>query len=153
MVDKSINKLTSIQDNIRKLSSDNAISPEIVCVSKTFSIKQIKPLIDHGHFHFGENKVQEADSKWGEIKKINKNLKLHMVGKLQTNKAKKAVELFDFIHSLDNIKLANILKKKETELKKSLSYFIQINIGDETQKAGISPNNAKDFLKYCLELL
>jgi len=151
MVDKSINKLTSIQDNIRKLSSDNAISPEIVCVSKTFSIKQIKPLIDHGHFHFGENKVQEADNKWGEIKKINKNLKLHMVGKLQTNKAKKAVELFDFIHSLDSIKLANILKKRETELKKNLSYFIQINIGDETQKSGISPNNAKDFLEYCLK--
>ena len=149
MVDKSINKLTLIQDNIKKLSSDNAISPEIICVSKTFSIQQIKPLIDYGHFHFGENKVQEADSKWGEIKKINKNLKLHMVGKLQSNKAKKAVQLFDFIHSLDNLKLADVLRKREIELNKKLSYFIEINIGDESQKSGISPDDAKDFLKYC----
>tara|TARA_A100001015_G_C14907339_1_gene678900 strand:- start:12 stop:512 length:501 start_codon:yes stop_codon:yes gene_type:complete len=150
MTDKSINKLNSIQENIKKLNIGNIVNPEIICISKTFSITQINPLIDHGHLHFGENKVQEADNKWKEIKKVNKNLKLHMVGKLQTNKAKKAVELFDFIHSLDSIKLADVLKKREKELKKNLSYFIQINIGNENQKAGISPNNVKDFLKYCL---
>ncbi len=131
------------------MASSNPIKPEIVCISKTFSINQIKPLIDHGHIHFGENKLQEAEKKWTEIKKAKKELKLHMVGKLQTNKAKKAVELFDFIHSLDSSKLGDILKKREIELKKKLSYFIQINIGDETQKGGISPNNAREFLKYC----
>jgi len=131
------------------LASSNPIKPEIVCISKTFSVNQIKPIIDHGHIHFGENKVQEADKKWAEIKKTKKELKLHMVGKLQTNKAKKAIELFDFIHSLDSSKLGDILKKREIELKKKLSYFIQINIGDETQKGGISPNNAREFLKYC----
>ena len=131
------------------MASSNPIKPEIVCISKTFSVNQIKPLIDHGHIHFGENKVQEADKKWAEIKKMKKELKLHMVGKLQTNKAKKAVELFDFIHSLDSSKLGDILKKREIELKKKLSYFIQINIGNETQKGGISPNNAREFLKYC----
>ena len=127
----------------------NSIKPEVVCVSKTFSIEHIKPLIDHGHKHFGENKVQEAEKKWNEIRKIKKELKLHMVGKLQTNKAKKAVEVFDFIHSLDSSKLANMLKKRETELKKKLFYFIQINIGEEIQKGGISPNEAKEFLKFC----
>jgi hypothetical protein len=149
MNDKSINKLTLIQDDIETLASSNPIKPEIVCISKTFSINQIKPLIDHGHIHFGENKLQEAEKKWTEIKKAKKELKLHMVGKLQSNKAKKAVELFDFIHSLDSSKLGDILKKRETELKKKLSYFIQINIGDEPQKGGVPPNNAKEFLKYC----
>ena len=149
MSDKSINKLNVIQGHIESLSLPNSIKPEVVCVSKTFSIEHIKPLIDHGHKHFGENKVQEAEKKWNEIRKIKKELKLHMVGKLQTNKAKKAVEVFDFIHSLDSSKLANMLKKRETELKKKLFYFIQINIGEEIQKGGISPNEAKEFLKFC----
>ena len=149
MSDKSINKLNVIQGHIESLSLPNSIKPEVVCVSKTFSIEHIKPLIDHGHKHFGENKVQEAEKKWNEIRKIKKELKLHMVGKLQTNKAKKAVEVFDFIHSLDSSKLAKILKKRETELKKKLFYFIQINIGEETQKGGISPKEAKEFLKFC----
>ena len=104
MSDKSINKLNVIQGHIESLSLSNSIKPEVVCVSKTFSIEHIKPLIDHGHKHFGENKVQEAEKKWNEIRKIKKELKLHMVGKLQTNKAKKAVEVFDFIHSLDSSK-------------------------------------------------
>ena len=149
MSDKSINKLNVIQGHIESLSLPNSIKPEVVCVSKTFSIEHIKPLIDHGHKHFGENKVQEAEKKWNEIRKIKKELKLHMVGKLQTNKAKKAVEVFDFIHSLDSSKLANMLKKRETELKKKLFYFIQINIGKEIQKGGISPKEAKEFLKFC----
>ena len=149
MTDKSINKLTSIQENIKKLKTNNLSKPEIICVSKTFSIDHLKPLIDHGHVHFGENKVQEAEEKWSRIKRENSNLKLHMVGKLQSNKAKKAVQLFDFIHSLDNLKLADVLRKREIELNKKLSYFIEINIGDESQKSGISPDDAKDFLKYC----
>ena len=149
MTDESINKLTLIQDNIKKLRTDNLNKPEIICVSKTFSIDRLKPLINHGHFHFGENKVQEAEEKWSKIKKENLNLKLHMVGRLQSNKAKKAVQLFDFIHSLDNTKLADTLSKRELELNKKLSYFIQINIGNESQKSGISSESAKDFLKYC----
>ena len=100
MTDKSINKLTLIQENIKKLRTDNFQKPEIICVSKTFSLNHLKPLIDHGHIHFGENKVQEAEEKWSKIKKEKSNLKIHMVGKLQSNKAKKAVQLFDFIHSL-----------------------------------------------------
>jgi len=149
MTDESINKLTLIQDNIKKLRTNNLNKPEIICVSKTFSIDRLKPLINHGHFHFGENKVQEAEEKWSKIKKENLNLKLHMVGRLQSNKAKKAVQLFDFIHSLDNTKLADTLSKRELELNKKLSYFIQINIGNESQKSGISSESAKDFLKYC----
>ncbi len=149
MTDESINKLTLIQDNIKKLGTNNLNKPEIICVSKTFSIDRLKPLINHGHFHFGENKVQEAEEKWSKIKKENLNLKLHMVGRLQSNKAKKAVQLFDFIHSLDNTKLADTLSKRELELNKKLSYFIQINIGNESQKSGISSESAKDFLKYC----
>ena len=150
MTDETINKLTSIQENIKKLKTDNLSKTEIICVSKTFAIDRLQPLINHGHIHFGENKVQEAEKKWKPIKEKNSNLKLHMVGKLQSNKAKKAVQLFDFIHSLDNIKLADVLRKNETELNKKLSYFIQVNIGDESQKAGISSNNVKDFLKYCI---
>ena len=149
MIDESINKLTSIQGNIKKLRTDNLNIPEIICVSKTFSLDRLKPLINHGHAHFGENKVQEAEQKWSKIKKENLNLRLHMVGKLQSNKAKKAVQLFDFIHSLDSMKLADTLNKREIELNKKLSYFIQINIGEESQKSGISSSMAKDFLKYC----
>ena len=149
MSNKSINKLTLIQQNIKKIKRDILNKPEIICVSKTFSLEYLKPLIDHGHSHFGENKVQEAEEKWTEIKKENLNLKIHMIGKLQSNKAKKAVQLFDFIHSLDSKKLADALKKRETELNKKLSYFIQINIAGETQKSGISPDTAKGFLEYC----
>ena len=149
MIDESINKLTLIQGNIKKLRTDNLNIPEIICVSKTFSLDRLKPLINHGHAHFGENKVQEAEQKWSKIKKENLNLRLHMVGKLQSNKAKKAVQLFDFIHSLDSMKLADTLNKREIELNKKLSYFIQINIGEESQKSGISSGMAKDLLKYC----
>tara|TARA_B100001029_G_C15061085_1_gene458538 strand:+ start:1628 stop:2299 length:672 start_codon:yes stop_codon:yes gene_type:complete len=146
---KSINKLTLIQENIKKISTNNFTKPEVICVSKTFSINVLRPLIDCGHNHFGENKVQEAEKKWSKIKEENSALKLHMVGKLQSNKAKKAVELFDFIHSLDNMKLANVLKKSELQLNKKLSYFIQVNVGDESQKAGITADSVGDFLKYC----
>ena len=110
MDNKVINKLTLIQENIKRLSIDNFLIPKVICVSKTFHIDKLKPLIDHGHYDFGENKVQEAILKWSKIKKDKLNLKLHMIGKLQTNKAKKAVELFDYIHSLDTTKLANAKK-------------------------------------------
>ena len=150
MIDQSINKLNSIQDNINKLETSNSKEVNIICVSKTFSMDKIKPLIDHGHLHFGENKVQEADLKWKEIKKNKPEINLHMVGRLQSNKSKKAVEVFDFIHSLDSIKLANLLKKSEDEQQKKLSYFIQVNIGQESQKSGIPAKDTKDFLKYCL---
>ena len=150
MNDEAINKLKLIQDNIKNLNY-NANKANIICVSKTFSLEKLKPLIDSGHNHFGENKVQEALDKWSEIKKTNKDLKIHMVGRLQTNKVKKAINIFDFIHSLDSIKLADALKKSESHFNKKLSYFIQINIGNENQKSGIQIKDAKDFLKYCTD--
>ena len=149
MINESINKLSLIQEDIKNLNSNNLLTPEIICVSKTFSMEKLRPLIDHGHIHFGENKVQEAEKKWTTIKAQNSNLQLHMIGKLQSNKAKKAVRLFDYIHSLDNSKLADVLKKSEAELNRKLSYFIQVNIGDEDQKSGISSKNIKDFFLYC----
>ena len=133
MNNETINKLSLIQENIKKSNPNSFKIPKIICVSKTFSIDKLNPLIKHGHHHFGENKVQEAIIKWSNLKKTNANLKLHMVGRLQTNKVKKALDLFDFIHSLDSMKLADILKKYEEALNKKLSYFIQINIGNENQ--------------------
>ena len=151
MVNESINKLNLIQENIKKTLTDNKKFPQIICVSKTFSIERLKPLIDLGHTHYGENKVQEAIQKWSQIKVTNNDIKLHMIGKLQTNKVKKAVKLFDFIHSLDNEKLADVLHKNEMELDKKLSYFIQVNLGAEEQKSGISERNVESFLNYCKE--
>ena len=107
------------------------------------------PLIQYGHDHFGENKVQEAEAKWSEIKKAKTNLKLHMIGKLQSNKAKKAIEVFDYIHSLDNQKLADNLSKFQISLNKSVSYFIQVNIGNEVQKSGIPYHEVDAFYNYC----
>jgi pyridoxal phosphate enzyme (YggS family) len=121
----------------------------IIAVSKTFPLEHIKPLIDHGHQHFGENKVQEAVFKWSNIKKENDNLKLHMIGKLQTNKSKDAVKLFDYIHSLDSQKLADALAKHQKSLKKNLNYFIQVNIGNEIQKSGIPVSELDPFYNYC----
>ena len=142
-----VDRFKKIKSNINSL--DNSKTINIVAISKTFSIEHIKPLLNIGHDHFGENKVQEAMSKWREIKKNDSNLKLHMVGKLQSNKSKKAVELFDFIHSLDNKKLADSLSKAESDAKKNLKYFIQVNIGNEDQKSGISLNDLNDFFSYC----
>ena len=149
MSDKTINKLILIQENIKKLNIKNETLPQIICVSKTFGLSKISPLIDYGHIHFGENKVQEAEQKWFDVKNKNKNIKLHMVGRLQTNKVKKAVQIFDFIHSVDSQKLAENLKKREEEINKKLSYFIQINLGNESQKGGINKNETEDFLIYC----
>ena len=118
-------------------------------MSKTFPFSALEALIKSGHYHYGENKVQEAEDKWSESLKKEPNLKIHMVGKLQSNKAKKAVRIFDFIHSLDNYKLADICKKSENDFNRKISYFIQVNIGDEMQKSGVQSKDVKSFLKYC----
>ena len=134
-----------------KISSLNPAKPvNIIAVSKTFTLDYIQPLIDYGHTHFGENKVQEAQSKWLEQKKENKNLNLHMIGKLQSNKAKDAVNLFDYIHSVDNQKLADALAKHQNNLNKNLKYFIQVNIGNEIQKSGIPVGELDAFYNYCV---
>ena len=142
-----VERFNKIKSNILKLQPIRPV--KIVAVSKTFSLSHIKPLIDYGHDHFGENKVQECFSKWTEIKKVNHNLKLHMIGKLQSNKAKNAVEIFDYIHSLDNQKLADALEKNQKKINKNLKYFIQVNIGNEMQKSGISVNELDPFYNYC----
>ena len=146
-----INSFDKIKQEIKNNKIQNEI--EIIAVSKTFSVEHIMPLVDHGHRHFGENKVQEAEKKWSELKKSITNLKIHMIGRLQSNKAKKAVELFDYIHSLDNEKLANELSKREKEKNKRLGYFIQINLGSEEQKGGLEVNDLKPFYDHCLRKL
>ena len=142
-----IERFNKIKSNIHEIDKSSSI--QIIAVSKTFDLTHIMPLIDYGHTHFGENKVQEAYAKWNEIKKSNQNLKLHMIGKLQSNKAKKAVEIFDYIHSLDSQKLADVLSKNEKEINKSINYFIQVNIGNEAQKSGIPYNEVDKFYDYC----
>ena len=146
-----MNPIISKFENIKSLINNSNV--KIIAVSKTFPHESIIPLIEHGHLHFGENKVQEAQSKWADLKKINPNLNLHMIGKLQSNKAKDAVKLFDFIHSLDSQKLASILAKQENISNKKLKYFIQVNIGNENQKAGIGINLLDDFYYYCVKEL
>ena len=134
-----------------KIASLESIKPvNIIAVSKTFTLDYVKPLLNYGHTDFGENKVQEALGKWSEEKRTNKNLKLHMIGKLQSNKAKDAVKLFDYIHSLDNQKLADSLAKHQINLNKNLNYFIQVNIGNEIQKSGIPVSELDAFYNYCV---
>ena len=142
-----IERFNKIKSNIDLLKPAKQVN--IVAISKTFSLEHIRPLLDYGHEHFGENKVQEAISKWQEEKKSNKKLKLHMVGKLQSNKAKKAVQIFDFIHSVDSQKLADVLSESQEKINKSLKYFIQVNIGNEIQKSGIPANELDAFYNYC----
>ncbi len=143
-----VESFKKIQLNINKINTDKMV--KIIAVSKTFPIEHIQPLIDYGHLHFGENKVQEAVSKWTVIKNDNENVKLHMVGKLQSNKAKDAIKLFDYIHSLDNQKLADNLSKHQMNLGKQLKYFIQVNIGNEIQKSGVPINEIDSFYNYCI---
>ena len=144
----SINNLALINDQI-KSKFGLLKNLKIIAVSKTFPISEINPLIENGHLHFGENKVQEAVDKWSDIKKLNKNLKLHMIGKLQTNKVKYVVPLFDYIHSLDNIKLAEKIASEQIKKNKYLKIFIQVNIGNESQKSGININDLKNFYEKC----
>ena len=143
-----IESFEKINSNIRRLSLKQKIN--IVAVSKTFSLEHIKPLIEYGHDHYGENRVQEAVTKWSELKSNNSKLKLHLIGKLQTNKAKDAIRLFDYIHSVDSQKLADVLSKHQTNLDKRLKYFIQVNIGNEIQKSGIHVNEVESFYNYCV---
>jgi PLP dependent protein len=147
-MDTIVERLEKIKSNIKSLKPQKLVN--IIAVSKTFSIEHAYPLINHGHQHFGENKVQEATSKWSNIKNQNKNLKLHMIGKLQSNKAKEAVKIFDYIHSLDNQKLADVLAKHQNELNKNLNYFIQVNVGNEIQKSGIPVAELDPFYNYCI---
>ena len=144
-----VESFNKIKLNIEKLKPKKEV--KIIAISKTFSLDYIRPLIDFGHDHFGENKVQEAISKWKNLKDKNSKIKLHMVGKLQSNKAKNAFELFDYIHSLDNQKLADIFSKCETNYGKKIKYFIQVNIGNELQKSGIPANEIDAFYNYCLK--
>ena len=144
-----IERFKKIKANIDEIKPKKKV--KVVAISKTFDLHHIKPLIDHGHDHFGENKVQEALAKWKDIKNLNQNLKLHMVGRLQSNKAKNAVEIFDYIHSLDNQKLADILSKSQKNINKTLQYFIQVNIGNELQKSGISVSELDSFYTYCTQ--
>lgn len=143
---QTIKNLNLISDEL-KLVRDKL--PSIIAVSKTFPMSEIMPLIKFGHIHYGENKVQEAVEKWTDVKKEHKSIKLHMVGKLQTNKVKYVVPLFDYIHSLDNIKLAQKISLEQNKLKKKLKIFIQVNIGNENQKSGIDPNELKNFHQVC----
>ena len=147
-MDTIIERYNKIKSNILKINPKKQVN--IVAVSKTFSIEHIKPLIDYGHLHFGENKVQEATAKWKVLKNEKKNLKLHMIGKLQSNKAKNALEIFDYIHSLDSQKLADILSRLESNTNRFIKYFIQVNIGNELQKSGIPIRELEDFYNYCV---
>tara|TARA_B100000886_G_scaffold232094_1_gene162099 strand:+ start:7095 stop:7754 length:660 start_codon:yes stop_codon:yes gene_type:complete len=145
-----LNIETKVKQKFQKSNFDQV--PNIIAVSKTFKIDHISPLIEHGHIHFGENKVQEAVEKWTDIKQKKNNLKLHLIGKLQTNKVKFAVKLFDYIHSLDNEKLAKKISEYQIKENRNLKLFIQINIGDENQKSGINENNLENFHNYCKDL-
>ena len=140
---------TNIKTHLNKLNINN--NPKIVAVSKTFRIDKILPLIQHGHCDFGENKVQEAVEKWTEIKKNNSKIKLHMIGKLQTNKVKFAVPLFDYIHSVDSEKLAKKIADEQNKINKKIKIFLQVNIGNENQKSGINKHNLNQLVSYCKE--
>jgi pyridoxal phosphate enzyme (YggS family) len=141
-----INNLNFIKEQI---SSLNYQQTEVIAVSKSFSLSQIMPLIEIGHLHFGENKVQEANQKWSNLLSANKIINLHLLGKLQSNKAKDAFKIFNYIHTLDNIKLAQIFSSLEKKNVKKINYFVQVNIGNEIQKNGIDYNLATEFIRYC----
>ena len=150
----TVKNLLDIENNIKtylnKLNVNN--NPKIVAVSKTFKIDKILPLIEHGHIDYGENKVQEAVEKWTEIKKINPKVRLHMIGKLQTNKVKFAVQIFDYIHSVDSKKLAQKIADEQNKINKKIKIFLQVNIGDEDQKSGINKNQVDPLVSYCKEI-
>jgi len=150
----TVKNLLDIQNKIKihlnKLNINK--DPKVIAVSKTFKIEKILPLIDYGHIDFGENKVQEAVEKWTEIKKRNSKIKLHMIGKLQTNKVKFAVQIFDYVHSVDSKKLAKKIADEQHKINKKIKIFLQVNIGQETQKSGIDKNNLSELVSYCKEI-
>ena len=147
---KNVTNLIEIKKeiNLKKLDPVNEV--KVIAISKTFSMEKILPLIDYGHLDFGENKVQEANDKWSEIKEKKKNLNLHMVGRLQTNKVKQALKIFDYIHSLDSIKLAKKISEEQKKITKKVKIFIQINIGNEKQKSGINIDELDNFFNLCV---
>ena len=150
----TVKNLIYIEDQIKSKVNDEIGDklPKIIAVSKTFPIENILPLIEHGHLHYGENKVQEALDKWTEIKIKNNNIKLHLIGKLQRNKVKFALKIFDYIHSLDSEKLATKIANEQVKQDKKPKIFIQVNIGDESQKSGVQKERLVDFYKYCKNL-
>ena len=150
----TVKNLSDIQNNIKiHLNKLNIINnPKIVAVSKTFTINKILPLIEYGHIDYGENKVQEAIEKWTDIKKNNPQIRLHMIGKLQTNKVKFAVKIFDYIHSVDSEKLAKKVAEEQNKINKKIKIFLQVNIGDEKQKSGINKNEIESLVVYCKEI-
>ena len=147
----TVKNLIYIEDLIKSKVNHDKL-PKIIAVSKTFPIEKILPLIEHGHLDFGENKVQEALDKWSDIKTNNSNIKLHLIGKLQTNKVKFALRIFDYIHSLDSEKLANKIANEQEKQGKKPKIFIQVNIGNEDQKSGIKNERLEDFYKFCKNL-
>ena len=149
----NVKRLNFVKNKVKEILDKKQLktNPQIIAVTKTFPLSQITPLLEVGHIHFGENKVQEAEAKWLQLKNEYKNLQLHMLGKLQTNKAKKAVNLFNYIHSLDNTKLAEKISQFEKELNKKIKLFIQVNIAEENQKTGIVLNDLNTFYKYCTQ--
>ena len=147
----TVKNLIYIEDLIKSKVNHDKL-PKIIAVSKTFPIENILPLVEHGHIHYGENKVQEALDKWTDIKNKNHNIQLHLIGRLQTNKVKFALRIFDYIHSLDSEKLANKLADEQEKQKKKPKIFIQVNIGNEEQKSGINKEKLGDFYKFCKNL-
>ena len=150
----SVQKLIHIEELVKSKEADlnNPNPSKIIAVSKTFSLDKIMPLINHGHSHFGENKVQEALDKWTIIKEEKPDLKLHLVGKLQTNKVKFAIKLFDFIHSVDSKKLAKKISEEQSKQNKKVKIFLQVNVGNEEQKSGILKKDLDDLYHYCNDL-
>ena len=147
----TVKNLIYIEDLIKSKANHQKL-PKIIAVSKTFPIENILPLIEHGHLHYGENKVQEAMDKWKDVKTQNENIKLHLIGKLQTNKVKFALRVFDYIHSLDSEKLATKVADEQEKQGKKPKIFIQVNIGAEEQKSGINKEKLADFYKFCKSL-
>jgi len=147
----SIKNLIYIEDLVKSKVNHDRL-PKIIAVSKTFPVENILPLIEHGHLHFGENKVQEAIDKWSDIKNDNHDIKLHLIGRLQTNKVRSALKIFDYIHSLDSEKLAIKIANEQEKEEKKPKIFIQVNIGNEEQKSGIDKKNLNDFYKFCKNL-
>ena len=147
----TVKNLIYIEECIKSKANHDKL-PTIIAVSKTFPIENILPLIEHGHLHYGENKVQEALDKWTDIKNQNKNIKLHLIGRLQTNKVKFAIQIFDYIHSVDSEKLAIKIAEEQVKQEKKPRIFIQVNIGNEQQKSGINKEKLSDFFNFCKNL-
>ena len=152
---RTVEKLNLINNKVNDIINKRQLktNPKIIVVTKTFPFSNIKPLLESGHIHYGENKIQEAVKKWTDTKNHYKNLQLHMIGKLQSNKAKKAVKLFDYIHSLDNAKIAKKIDQCQKELDKKIKIFIQVNLSNENRKSGIMLNDISNFYNYCTKEL